>query len=154
MFKVEYHNYLCHPETCCHKDHKSWWLMKDDELYMKFDSKGEAENKLSELKDLYSKTEEENNMTKQYMSELGKLYQKQRDEEPLNSIVLDIYNSFEAFIKCYETLPIPVRDVYPELSEKELGLVLSSLKDLGCIVEHTIEKSPYGKKCFMLVDLL
>ena len=93
-------------------------------------------------------------MTKQYTSELGKLYQKQRDEEPLNSIVLDIYNSFEAFIKCYETLPIPVRDVYPELSEKELGLVLSSLKDLGCIVEHTIEKSPYGKKCFMLVDLL
>lgn len=49
MFKVEYHNYLCHPETCCHEDHKSWWLIKDDELYMKFDSKEEAERKIQEI---------------------------------------------------------------------------------------------------------
>ena len=49
MFKVEYHEYLCHPETCCHNDHKSWWLMRDGEFYMKFDSKEEAENKKQEI---------------------------------------------------------------------------------------------------------
>lgn len=51
MFKVEYHEYLCHPETCCHNDHKSWWLMKDGEFYMKFESKEEAEKKKKEIED-------------------------------------------------------------------------------------------------------
>lgn len=93
-------------------------------------------------------------MTKQYTSAIGKLYQKQRDEEPLNRIVLDIYNSFEFHIKSGEKLPIPVKDNYQPLNERELDFVLSSLLTYGCVVEYTIEKSPYGEKCFMLVDLL
>lgn len=93
-------------------------------------------------------------MTRQYNSELGRLYQKQRDEEPLNKIVLDIYNSFEYFIKSGENLPIPAQDKYQTLNEKELDFVLSSLVTYGCVVEYTLEKSPYGEKCFMLVDLL
>ena len=46
--------------------------------------------------------------TKEYKSELGKLYQAKREEAPLQKIVFEIYSLFKFWIESGEMLPINV----------------------------------------------
>ena len=43
--------------------------------------------------------------TKEYKSELGKLYQSKRDEAPLRKIVFEVYSLFKFWIESGEMLP-------------------------------------------------
>ena len=88
-----------------------------------------------------------------YTSKIGQLYQEQLDKGELLRVAIDIYGSVEAFVKFGEKLPIPVRNKYT-LSNEEIEFVLKELKNMGCIVEYTDEKSPYDGKCFMVVDFV
>ena len=47
-------------------------------------------------------------MTKEYKSELGKLYQSKREEAPLQKIVFEVYSLFKFWIESGEMLPINV----------------------------------------------
>ena len=44
MRKVEitYHVYRCHPETCCHDNHNSWWVVSEGRVLKTFDTKNKA----------------------------------------------------------------------------------------------------------------
>ena len=90
---------------------------------------------------------------KTYSSKIGQLYQEQLDKGELLRVVIDIYDSVEAFVKFGEKLPIPVRNKYC-LSFEEVEFILKELLKHGCVVEYTDEKSPYDGKCFMVVDFV
>jgi len=94
-------------------------------------------------------------MTKEYKSELGKLYQSKREEAPLNKIVFDIYKMFEYYIEVGETLPIQISaKEYKTLTSRQILWVVDQLKQRGCVVEYAIEKRPNGDNNFVLTDLV
>ncbi|MNR08453.1 hypothetical protein D3C85_1246110 [compost metagenome] len=45
MYSVEMRVYLCHPETCGHEEHFTWWVIDKDKFeYLEgFDTREEAE---------------------------------------------------------------------------------------------------------------
>lgn len=49
MYKIEFREYLCHPETCCHENHKSWWITLNGNWYQGFETRKEAEIELAKL---------------------------------------------------------------------------------------------------------
>lgn len=92
--------------------------------------------------------------TKEYKSELGKLYQSKREEAPLQKIVFEIYSLFKFWIESGEMLPISISaKEYQRLTENQIELVIIQLADKGCKVEHVIEKHINGENKFVLVDL-
>lgn len=93
--------------------------------------------------------------TKEYKSELGKLYQSKREEAPLQKIVFEVYSLFKFWIESGETLPINVsaKD-YQRLTDNQIELVIIQLADKGCKVEYVIEKDINGENKFVLVDLV
>lgn len=42
--EIKYHRYMCHPETCNHDDHYSWWVVNktNDNVLGRFDTKNGA----------------------------------------------------------------------------------------------------------------
>lgn len=40
--QICYHIYYCHPETCNHDNHNSWWVQDKDFVWDKLKSKKEA----------------------------------------------------------------------------------------------------------------
>lgn len=48
-YKLEFREYLCHPETCCHNEHLDWWITKDGDWLSGFPTKIQALSKLSEF---------------------------------------------------------------------------------------------------------
>lgn len=97
-------------------------------------------------------------MTKQYTSEIGKLYKQTQEDSYLQTIVTDLYGSFEAEIKFGDKLPITIKNKYGALSEDEIFFVIKALREVGCIVEHSVRKSCVQpreiEKHFTLIDLL
>lgn len=93
--------------------------------------------------------------TKEYKSELGKLYQSKREEAPLQKIVFEIYSLFKFWIESGEMLPINVtaKD-YQRLTDNQIEFVIIQLADKGCKVEYVIEKRINGENKFVLVDLV
>lgn len=49
---IRYHRYMCHPETCCHDDHKPWWVEYENDgvLLAKFDRVDQATQYCNKLK--------------------------------------------------------------------------------------------------------
>ena len=96
-----------------------------------------------------------NMSNKEYTSELGKLYQSKREEDPLQKIVFEIYSLFKFWIESGEMLPINVsaKD-YRQLTANQIELVIIQLDDKGCKVEYVIEKHINGENKFVLVDLV
>lgn len=94
-------------------------------------------------------------MTKEYKSELGKLYQSKREEAPLQKIVFEIYSLFKFWIESGEMLPISIsaKD-YQRLTDNQIELVIIQLADKGCKVEYVIEKRINAENKFVLVDLV
>lgn len=92
--------------------------------------------------------------TKEYKSELGKLYQSKREEAPLQKIVFEIYSLFKFWIESGEVLPISIsaKD-YQRLTDNQIELVIIQLADKGCKVVYDIEKRINGENKFILVDL-
>lgn len=93
--------------------------------------------------------------TKEYKSELGKLYQSKREEAPLQKIVFEIYGLFKFWIESGEMLPISIsaKD-YQRLTDNQIELVIIQLADKGCKVEYVIEKRINGDEWFVLTDLV
>ena len=91
--------------------------------------------------------------TKEYKSELGKLYQSKREEAPLQKIVFEIYSLFKFWIESGEMLPINVtaKD-YKAFTSTEIMWIIDQLKQKGCVVEFKYD-SVVGKQ-FVLVDLV
>ena len=91
--------------------------------------------------------------TKEYKSELGKLYQSKRDEAPLQKIVFEVYSLFKFWIESGEMLPINVSaNDYPAFTPKEIVWILNAFEQRGCVVEYD-----YGivtGKQFTLIDLV
>lgn len=48
---IEHRSYVCHPETCCHKDHYTFWVLEDGNYIQGFDNKSEAETFIKILVD-------------------------------------------------------------------------------------------------------
>lgn len=48
---IEHRSYLCHPETCCHKDHYSFWVLEDGNYIRGFDTEIEAKSFIKTLVD-------------------------------------------------------------------------------------------------------
>ena len=92
-------------------------------------------------------------MTKEYKSELGKLYQTKREEAPLQKIVFEVYSLFKFWIESGEMLPINVsaKD-YRAFTSTEVMWILDEFKQRGCIVEFKYD-SRIGKQ-FILTDLV
>ena len=92
-------------------------------------------------------------ITKEYKSELGKLYQSKREEAPLQKIVFEIYSLFKFWIESGEVLPINVsaKD-YRDFTSTEVMWILDEFKQRGCIVEYDCG-SITGKQ-FILIDLV
>jgi hypothetical protein len=40
--EIAYHVYNCHPETCCHDTHNSWWVKDNNLVWAKLESKKQA----------------------------------------------------------------------------------------------------------------
>ena len=86
--------------------------------------------------------------TKEYKSELGKLYQSKRDEAPLRKIVFEVYSLFKFWIESGEMLPINVsaKD-YRAFTPTEVMCILDEFEQRGCIVEQTyINEMKYRKE--------
>ena len=92
-------------------------------------------------------------MTKEYKSELGKLYQSKRDEAPLQKIVFEVYSLFKFWIESGEMLPINVsaKD-YRAFTSTEVMWILDELEQRGCIVEFKYDSRI--DKQFILTDLV
>ena len=91
--------------------------------------------------------------TKEYTSELGKLYQSKRDEAPLQKIVFEIYSLFKFWIESGEMLPINVStNDYQAFTPKEIVWILNELEQRGCIVEFKYDSRI--DKQFILIDLV
>lgn len=90
--------------------------------------------------------------TKEYKSELGKLYQSKREEAPLQKVVFEIYSLFKFWIESGEMLPIYVsaKD-YRAFTSTEMRWILDEFEQRGCIVEYKYD-SVVGKQ-FILTDL-
>ena len=87
-------------------------------------------------------------------SKLGQLYDKHQEIRPeLNQVVQEYISEFEAFISFKEKLPIYSTPLYTEYTEEELKYMIDKFLALGCTVEYTIEKSPNGKRRFILTEL-
>ena len=93
--------------------------------------------------------------TKEYTSELGKLYQSKREEAPLQKIVFEVYSLFKFWIESGEMLPINVsaKD-YARLTDNQIELVIIQLADKGCKVEYVIDPRLNGDEWFVLTDLV
>lgn len=91
--------------------------------------------------------------TKEYKSELGKLYQAKRDEAPLQKIVFEIYSLFKFWIESGEMLPISIsaKD-YRAFTSTEIMWIIDQFKQKGCIVEYKYD-IVVGKQ-FILIDLV
>lgn len=48
---IEHRSYLCHPETCCHKEHYSFWVLEDGNYIRGFDTESEAKSFIKTLVD-------------------------------------------------------------------------------------------------------
>ena len=94
--------------------------------------------------------------TKEYKSELGKIYQSKREEAPLQKIVFEIYSLFKLWIESGEMLPISVsaKDYHFAIPE-QITWVIDNLKKKGCVVEYETKNSIMGMDCkFILIDLV
>ena len=94
--------------------------------------------------------------TKEYKSELGKLYQSKREEAPLQKIVFEVYSLFKFWIESGEMLPINVsaKD-YKFTTSEQISYVIDNLKEKGCVVEYEIKESIIGTdRKFILIDLV
>ena len=91
--------------------------------------------------------------TKEYKSELGKLYQSKREEAPLQKIVFEVYSLFKFWIESGEMLPINVsaKD-YRAFTSTEVMWILDELEQRGCIVEFKYDSRI--DKQFILTDLV
>lgn len=91
--------------------------------------------------------------TKEYKSELGKLYQSKREEAPLQKIVFEIYSLFKFWIESGEMLPISVSaNDYRAFTSTEMRWIFDEFEQRGCIVEYNYNRV-VGKQ-FVLVDLV
>ena len=84
-------------------------------------------------------------------SMLGKLYEQKQGLRDINNIAESVYQSFEFFVKCGETLPIiasPVELVGLTFSDEDREYILAYLKEKGCIVKCSSMCS------FTLINLL
>ena len=92
-------------------------------------------------------------MTKEYKSELGKLYQAKQKEAPLQKIVFEVYSLFKFWIESGEMLPINVsaKDYRP-FTSTEIMRIIDELEQRGCIVEY--EHHVVVGKQFILRDLV
>lgn len=90
--------------------------------------------------------------TKEYKSELGKLYQSKREEAPLQKIVFEIYSLFKFWIESGEILPISIsaKD-YKDLDGKAIYFIQEQLMKQGCVVNYLIVG--VDVPTFKLVDL-
>lgn len=90
-----------------------------------------------------------------YTSTLGKMYAEKQGLRDINNIAESVYQSFEFFIKCGETLPIIASPVELDITErfemKDMENILSFLKEKGCIVNYKFEDCNHK---FTLVELL
>ena len=94
--------------------------------------------------------------TKEYKSELGKLYQAKREEAPLQKIVFEVYSLFKFWIESGEMLPINVsaKD-YHFIIPEQITWVIDNLKKKGCVVEYETKNTIIGMDHkFILVDLV
>ena len=94
--------------------------------------------------------------TKEYKSELGKLYQTKREEAPLQKIVFEVYSLFKFWIESGEMLPINVsaKDYHFTIPE-QIAWVIDNLKKKGCVVEYETKNTIIGMDHkFILVDLV
>ena len=92
-------------------------------------------------------------MTKEYKSELGKLYQSKREEAPLQKIVFEVYSLFKFWIESGEMLPINVSaNDYQAFNPTEIVWILDEFKQRGCIVEFKYNSRT--DKQFILTDLV
>ena len=91
--------------------------------------------------------------TKEYKSELGKIYQSKREEAPLQKIVFEIYSLFKFWIESGEMLPINVsaKD-YRAFTSTEVMWILDEFEQRGCIVEFKYDSRI--DKQFILTDLV
>lgn len=95
------------------------------------------------------------NVVKERTSRLGKMYDLQRGNEPLNKIVSEIYGKFEFWISCGEVLPIQATlETQQNFTATQLEYIINELNQRGCVVDYLIEKSINGKRYFVLTDLL
>lgn len=91
--------------------------------------------------------------TKEYKSELGKLYQSKREEAPLQKIVFEVYSLFKFWIESGEMLPINVSaNDYQAFTPTEIVWILNEFEQRGCIVEY--KYSCVVGKQFILTDLV
>ena len=91
--------------------------------------------------------------TKEYKSELGKLYQSKRDEAPLQKIVFEVYSLFKFWIESGEMLPINVSaNDYRAFTTTEIMWILNEFEQRGCVVEYKYD-SVVGKQ-FILTGLV
>lgn len=87
-------------------------------------------------------------------STLGMLYDKQQAIRPdLNDVVQEYLGEFEAFILFSETLPIYSPPINGQYDDYEINYIVDKFLALGCTVEYVIEKSPNGKRRFVLTEL-
>ena len=94
--------------------------------------------------------------TKEYKSELGKLYQTKREEAPLQKIVFEVYSLFKFWIESRKMLPINVsaKDYHFTIPE-QIAWVIDNLKKKGCVVEYETKNTIIGMDHkFILVDLV
>ena len=94
--------------------------------------------------------------TKEYKSELGKLYQSKREEAPLQKIVFEVYSLFKFWIEKKEKIPINVsaKD-YHFTTPEQITWVIDNLKKKGCVVEYETKDSIIGMdRKFILVGLV
>ena len=90
--------------------------------------------------------------TKEYKSELGKLYQSKREEAPLQKIVFEIYSLFKFWVESGEMLPINVSaNDYRAFTSTEVRWILDELEQRGCVVEYNCDVV-VGKQ-FILIEL-
>ena len=87
-------------------------------------------------------------------SKLGQLYDKEQNIRPdLDEVVKTVMHDFEIYITFGEKLPIysgALRDSY---KQDEIEYILQKFSTQGCTVEYVVEKSPNGKRRFVLTEL-
>lgn len=87
-------------------------------------------------------------------SKLGQLYDKHQEIRPdLNMVVQEYLGEFEAFIAFKEKLPIYSTPISGQYDDHEIRYIIDKFLTLGCTVEYLIEKSPHGKRRFVLTEL-
>lgn len=87
-------------------------------------------------------------------SKLGMLYDKQQAIRPeLDTVVQNYLSEFEAWISFKEKLPIYSTPINEQYDDREIGYIIDKFLTLGCTVEYLIEKSPNGKRRFVLTEL-